>query len=229
MLKKLLILIIFLMIGFGSSDNNFSLAEKNTDLFKEIIGAAQGTVTEYGVKASYETEKDGEAYCLELLDKLGITGGSVNIAKDEKLYSIDFKNNEIKGYIESMSYDNHNVVTVNLVQIDTENKLSELKYKVQKAIGNQEKEVKYFEYLKARISNRDKLQVNSEITETLRKYNAVNINTIQIDNGYSTVAYTKRYPTMKNNGKLMDLNYAVCSYSSGNYVVIGTPVIITTY
>jgi hypothetical protein len=59
--------------------------------------------------------------------------------------------------------------------------------------------------------------------------NASNIGTVEIDNGYSTVAYTRKYPVMKNDGKWIDFNYAVCSYSSGNYVIIGTPVIITTY
>jgi hypothetical protein len=217
------------MISFNSSSYSRSLADREADLFKEVLNTAKGTVTEYGVKASFETNKKSEEYCLELLKRLEIASSSTNITKDDKLYCVDFNNNSIKGYIESMSYDNHNVVTLNIVQTDTENRLLELKKKVETAIGSQEKEIKSFQYLKAQISSQDKYQVNRDVATVLKKYNAVNLETVQLDNGYSTVAYTKKYFSMKNNGKLIDFNYAVCSYSSGNYIVIGTPVIVTTY
>jgi hypothetical protein len=229
MRKKILILFLFLMMGTGYFNNNSSYAGENLDFFKEIVRISEGKVMEYGVRASFDITEEKEAYCLELLQKLKVSSSEINIVKDEKFYSIEFDNNDLKGYIESTGYDNHNVVTVNIVQSDSEDRLSELKDKVTTAIGKDEKEIKFFDYLKARINNDDKAQVNREIAELLKNNNASNIDTIEIDNGFSTVAYTKRYPVMKNNGKWMDLNYAVCSYASGNYIIIGTPVIITTY
>jgi len=55
------------------------------------------------------------------------------------------------------------------------------------------------------------------------------IETVSINNGLSTVAYTKEYDEKVTNNKLIDFNYAVCNYSSGRYIIIGTPEIITTY
>jgi hypothetical protein len=218
-----------MMVSLGDFNSNLYLATKKPDFFREIVSLTEGKVVEYGVKANFQISEDGEDYCLELFKKLNIENADINVVKGEKFYSVEFNNNEFKGYIESTSYDNHNVVTLNIVQYDNEYRLLELKNRVSIAVGKDEKEVKYFDYLKAQVSKDSTEKVNRDIAELLKNNNASNIDTIKIDNGYSTVAYTKKYPVMKNNGKLMDLNYAVCSYSSGDYVIIGTPVIITTY
>lgn len=229
MKTKAFILLIFMMVSLGDFNSNLYLASKKPDFFREIVSLTEGKVVEYGVKANFLISEDGENYCLELFKKLNIENADINVVKDDKFYSVEFNNNEFKGYIESTSYDNHNVVTLNIVQYDNEYRLLELKNRVSIAVGKDEKEVKYFDYLKAQVNKDSTEKVNSDIAELLKNNNASNIDTIKIDNGYSTVAYTKKYPVMKNNGKLMDLNYAVCSYSSGDYVIIGTPVIITTY
>jgi hypothetical protein len=229
MRTKVLILCIFLMSAFGYFNSSYTLAANNVDFFKEIVEAAEGRVVEFGVKASFDVSEEKEAYCLELLKKLELNGADISVIKDDKFYCIEFSNSKIKGYIESTSYDNYNVVTLNIVQYDTQYRMPELKYRVSNAIGKDEKEVRYFDYLKAQISGGDKIRINRKIAGMLRKYNSSNIDTVEIDNGYSTVAYTKKYPVMMNNGKMMDLNYAVCSYSSGDYIIIGTPVIIPTY
>ncbi|MCM0649790.1 YwmB family TATA-box binding protein [Clostridium swellfunianum] len=229
MKTKAIILFIFIVIGFGYFNNSYLIGSKDVDFFNDIVNISGGKVKEFGVKASTETKEDPEEYCLSILEKLNISNSDINILKDNNVYSIEFTNNETKGYIESTSYDNHNVVTLNVVQYSNENKLSELKNKVGIALGKADKDIKYFDYLKAEIYKDDKTKVNKDIAEFLKQKNVSNIDTVKIDNGYSTVAYTKKYPVMKNNGKWMDFNYAVCSYSSGDYVIIGSPVIITTY
>jgi hypothetical protein len=90
--------------------------------------------------------------------------------------------------------------------------------------------------LKARIgensadeSIEDIYEVNEKIIKLLESHSTKNIETVNINNGLSTVAYTKNYDAMVNNNKLIDFNYAVCNYSSGSYIIIGTPEIIITY
>ena len=229
MKTKTFMLFLFMMVGFGYFNSSSSLTIESVDFFKEIVSVTEGNVTEFGVKANFEISEDGEIYCLKLLKGMNIENADINVVKEDRFYSVEFSNNELKGYIESTSYDNHNVVTLNVVQYDNGYRLSELKNRINIAVGKDEKEVKYFDYLKAQINKGDKEKVNSDIAKLLKNNNASNIDTIKIDNGYSTVAYTKKYPVMKNNGKWMDLNYAVCSYFSGDYVIIGTPVIIKTY
>ena len=111
-----------------------------------------------------------------------------------------------------------------------------LKKDLSNSIGNRGKNIKYFQYLKAKIlvSSTDSgvsdiYNINKTIINMLKTHGTENIETVSINNGLSTIAYTKKYENKVNNNKLIDLNYAVCNYSSGRYIIIGTPEIITTY
>jgi hypothetical protein len=228
-MKNKVFIIIVLIMSFVFPNNKAYFAQRNIDLFNEIIENTDSQILEYGVRVSLGINEDGEEYCLDILRKLQVGNANINVVKQEKIYCVEFSNKELKGYIESSSYDNHNVVIMNITQINSENKLSELKDKIKSALGETDKEAKYFQYLKAKVNNNDKFKVNEDIKNILKEYKAVNIDTVKIENGYSTVAYTKKYSAMKNNGKWMDFNYAVCSYDSGDYIILGTPIIITTY
>jgi hypothetical protein len=216
-------------MSFGQYTNNLSLAKQNSDLFNEVITLTSGRTLEYGIKVSFEIKQDPEIYCLDLLNKMELDKGEVNVSRDGSIYSIEFTNSGLKGYIENISYDNHNVVTISLVEKNSENRLSELEDKIYSVIERRGSEVESFRYLKVKIDDDDIRKVNGNINSFLKKQGAINIDTVNLENGYSTVAYTKRYTSIKNNGRLIDLNYAVCRYSSGSYLIIGTPVITINY
>lgn len=228
-MKNKIIILIFLVIISLFNYKSFSLTKKNTNLINEVLSSVQGNTVEYGIRATFEINDNGEKYCLELLKKLNLTDNDINIVKSDKFYSLDFNKNETKGYIEYSSYDNHNVVTINMIKVDNMNRLEEFKETIEKAINKTEKDVKYFQFLKAKVIENDKLKLNNKIIEVLKTEKAENIYSVQFNNGISTVAYTKQFDAMKNNGKLMDFNFSLCSYSSGNYLIIGTPIIIEAY
>ena len=46
---------------------------------------------------------------------------------------------------------------------------------------------------------------NKEILKLLKEHGTTNINTISLENGYSTTAYTRRYDSIESNGKKMIL------------------------
>jgi len=228
-LKNKIIILIFLCIISLSNFNNLSFAKKNPDIFNKIIETANGSIVEYGIRAKFEIDEAGEKYCLNLLNKLNLSSCNINIVKDDKFYSMEFSSDEVNGYIEYSDYDNHNVVSLNIVRTDNVNKLDELKNTIDIAINKNKKDVKYFQYLKAKAAERDTEKLNNEIINILMAENTRNISTVQLKNGISTVAYTKQFSPIKDNGKLVDLNYAVCSYGAGNYLIIGTPIIIEAY
>jgi hypothetical protein len=149
--------------------------------------------------------------------------------KSKKAHYQEFGKDNLKGYIETIHYENHNIVTINLVKKDDKNSLKELKDKLEQCLNNKKVNVKYFMYLKSKMKDDNIQYANKNIVKLLKYYGAVNINTVSLQNGYSTTAYTKRYEPIESNGKKMDFNYAVCKYSSGNYIIIGTPEIIVTY
>lgn len=229
MRKKLFIFLLTIIISFGGFSGNFSYAKKDIDLFNGVLNLTQAAVAEYGIKATFTVEEGGENYCLNLFKKLNLAVKTINIAKDSNMYCLEFNNEYLDGYIESMSYENYNIITINILRKSQYTGFSQLKELIEKSVREKQKDIKYFQYVKAKISSSNLSKVNNNIIAFLKDNDATNVDTIDLGSGYSTVAYTKRYPSIVDDGKKIDFNYAVCGYSSGNYLIIGTPVIITSY
>lgn len=224
--KITMIIIIFLGILYLNS--YFPQAKENTNLFNDIINCAEGNVVEYGLKTSFETKDDGEKTCLSILKDLD-NKFDIQVSKENNIYSVDFENDVTNGYIESVAEGKHNTITINISKKDSANNLLQLKNRVEAIIEKRNVNHKYFEYVKAKISDSDLLGVNSKVTDLLKNNNCKNIQTISINNGYSTTAYTRQFENKLFEYGNSDLNYAVCKYTSGNYIIIGTPIIIETY
>jgi hypothetical protein len=229
--KEIRVLILLgLMINLLFINSNAYPQDTNIDVFQNVLDKTNSQVEEFGVKTSFEIDGNGEETCVDILKDIGIyEKSSVNVMKNNEMYCLQFNNDDTSGYIESINFDNHNVVTVNISKKNNTNGLKELKKRIEDATKNRSKNMKFFQYVKAKLPYSDISNVNKDVVSILRKDKAENIDTVKINNGYSTVAYTKSYEPIKNNGKFMDFNFAVCRYSSGNYLIIGTPVITTNY
>ncbi|MBZ9633008.1 YwmB family TATA-box binding protein [Clostridium sp. FP1] len=215
-----------------------SNAQEKVNLFDEILVQTKSKTVEYGLKASFKTGEDQKTVCNYLIKNLQFDNSEIksNKYENEDSYCINFSNENIKGYIEALKHNNENVITISISKIDNENGLESLKNKISHAIPSRGENIQYFQYLKAKILesniselNEDTYAVNKRIIKILKSHGTCNIETVNINNGLSTIAYTKQYGSMVNNNKLIDFNYAVCNYSSGRYIIIGTPEIITTY
>lgn len=227
--KKILLILLIILAIMGYSENKHLLASKGINIFDEAIKITEAIPSESGIKVIFQEDKVTEEYYLNILEKLNMGSFSTSVSKDEETSCLEFRNDTITGYIESMRYDNHNVVTIEICVKSKESMQSELKNKVVSAIGKSENKITIYEYLKAKVLNRDLNKVNNDMTTLLKRLKAVNIDTVEIENGYSTVANTKRYSSIETNEKSIDFNYAVCRYDTGNYIIMGTPVIMTTY
>lgn len=229
MRNKLFILSLTLIMLFGGSNESYSFQGKNVNVFNEIVTELQGNIEEYGLRTVIHTKEESEAYCLELLKKLNIKEAVTSITKEDSVYSIEFNGDDTYGYIENMNYDNYNVVTINIAKKANINGIDDLKELIERALGENHREAKYFQYLKAQFSNKDIYKANESIETLLKQYGASDIETVEIENGYSSTAYTGKYPPVKTGGRHIDFNYALCSYTSGSYVIIGTPIITAAY
>jgi len=220
-------LLIFTIIALMTG---FSLEKKSSNLFDDILKRTNSNTIEYGITAKFTTYENREDICSDILKNLDFDKGwNTNVLKNKEAYCVEFGENSVKGYIETMHYENHSIVTINIVKKDNKNSLGELKNKLQQCLSHKNITVEYFMYLKAKMPNDNIDFTNAEILKLLKEYGASNINTIPLQNGYSTTAYTKKYDSMESNGEKIDFNYAVCKYSSGSYIIIGTPELIITY
>jgi len=239
-LKSIFLLTAMTLFILTNFTDRVSYETNKWDVFEGILQETQGKVVQCEVKTSFELANNNQPnICLQLLKELENSRGaeaSTNIIKDESSYSLEFKIKDISGYIESNNNNNLNTVIIDIQQKCGENQLGNINEIINtliyKAINNRHIELsnkQTFNFLKAELPVVDIHAVNNKVIKLLEKHNSENVNTIDINNGYSTVAYTGRNEYILNQGKKMDVNYAICKYSSSNYLVIGTPILITTY
>ena len=229
MFYMMLMMCLFLIIN-GKILYAKILYAKETELMDEIINKTGSIVVEYGVRASYVTNNLEINTLKDTLKTLGYyDSDSMDISVKEGIYTIDFIKGNTYGFIESANDNNQSYITIDVKEESTINNINILKQNIEGAIDKKHRNVKYYLHLKSKIKENNLSKVNNEIKKVLKGRGARDMDTVEINKGFSTVAYTNKYETIKNNGRLIDFNYAVKSYNSGNYIIIGTPTIKETY
>ncbi|WP_205694153.1 hypothetical protein [Clostridium sp. JN-9] len=219
-------IIIFLFINM----NSHSFASNKGDLIDSMVKSCNGNIQEYGIRFSFNANGNGEEICSSILKKINPNIKDIdNVVRNDKLYCIEIKSNIINGYIESINYDNYNVVTVNLTKKDNVNNLTDFKKDISSALSKDYNVNTYFMYIKFKVDSQDLEHINEKLGVVIKEHGGTDIQTVQLENGFSSTAYTGRYSPIKSAGRSIDLNYAVCKYPSGIDVIIGTPEILTSY
>ncbi|MEA4825869.1 MAG: hypothetical protein VB130_04440 [Clostridium sp.] len=220
--------IIFLLMTIAVLLNyKISYAYKNIDLFQEVLSETKGQVVEYGLKTRFKSKINGQELVNYFVNEINANiSTKVKSYRGKNSYIINFKDINSEGFIEVIDDE----VIVQIIKKDETNNLESLRENIERIISPiSENKNTYYKYLKAQLPNSDLLSLNKEILELLKSKGADNIHSVEISNGYSNSLYTKIYKPKNNNGELMDLNFALCNYSSGNYIIIGTPEIFITY
>ena len=241
-LKITFLLLVIVMVVLINFNDRVSYGANKWDVFESMLQETQGKVVQCEVTTSFNLTNDKERdidVCLELQKQLEWTkgkGASINITKGKSNYTIEFQKQNINGYVESTFYNNYNTITIDIIQNCQKNQIENINDIIDSAINKvsnnrhmQLSNKQTFKFIKAKVPCTDIHELNNKVIQLLKKHNSVNINTIDLNNDCSTVAYTGSSEYMLDQGKKMDLNYAICKYSSGNYVVIGTPIIVTPY
>ncbi|APC38790.1 YwmB family TATA-box binding protein [Clostridium estertheticum] len=236
--KGITLLCIVLSMAIMQINIRLTSAHENLNLFDEILIQTKSKTVEYGLKTCFETQEDSKEICNYLISKLNLDNKKTILTRTENkdYYNVDFSSENANGYVEALKYKNKSLITINISNVSNENGLAFLKNNVSASIGSRGKNIKYFQYLKAKVEETSENGgenntnvINRKIIKILKSCGTENIETVNLNNGLSTMAYTRKFDEKVINNKLIDFNYAVCSYSSGKYIIIGTPEIITTY
>ncbi|KGM93833.1 hypothetical protein FDC62_03495 [Clostridium botulinum] len=208
-----------------------SYAYKNIDYFEKFINTTGSKVIEYGVNTKFQTSINGQELVSYFKDKIPIIGYiKLSTYENKGNYHMEIKNPNVKGYILIQNVKEKSYISINIIKTDNTNKLSQLQSQVKELKeGLSKDEGIYYQYLKAKLPGNDLVKLNNNLIYLLKNTGAINIDSVEINDGFSTCAYTTQYKPKSNNGKLMDFNYALSNYSSGAYITIATPEIITTY
>lgn len=83
-------------------------------------------------------------------------------------------------------------------------------------------DIKVSKNIKAKLNNKVNIEVLKNESEKHLKNNGYNINSIRLNNGFST-------KVSRGGNTEPDFYYSLCKYNSGNYIVIGDPEIFISY
>lgn len=204
-IKNFFIYIIIFSINLsGVSSNNL----ENISFYQlENFLINKTEFNENGVKLQYNIESNKD---YELNRILGLMSDKYKIENINNKYHFYLKSNNT---IEIKIWEEDNITFVESFIINKNKCMSteDLKRELDNILSSKVRNKRYFKYYKGEISNTDNFDIdNIELKKELLK----------IENGYVGKE------TLKNGEKL---SYGIMKYNTGVYLVIGTPVIFTTY
>ena len=204
-IKNFFIYIIIFSINLsGVSSNNL----ENISFYQlENFLINKTEFNENGVKLQYNIESNKD---YELNRILVLMSDKYKIENINNKYHFYLKSNNT---IEIKIWEEDNITFVESFIINKNKCMSteDLKRELDNILSSKVRNKRYFKYYKGEISNTDNFYIdNIELKKELLK----------IENGYVGKE------TLKNGEKL---SYGIMKYNTGVYLVIGTPVIFTTY
>ncbi|MBC8062633.1 MAG: YwmB family TATA-box binding protein [Clostridiaceae bacterium] len=220
-----LLILIFSLFIYGDKCK----ATKNIDIFNELLEITNGEIVEIGLKVEYKTNNDGETECRKLLSNLNLDLASKVVVNNEQDFCVKFTKENFSGYIESMLSEGDERMVINVIKKTKENDLKDMEKEIRLAVEDKAVKMKLYKYVKGKLEDHDLTSINDKLLKEIKAEGACNVDSLRISNGYSIVANTNRFNPEISGGKLIDLNCILCNYSSGNYILIGTPEIIASY
>lgn len=214
------------------SNYRISYANRKVDVIGNVLDYTESEIIEYGVEENFKC-KDRNIYIEELINLISanLNDYSTKVKDTEEIYSIDFLSSDGSGFINVIPYEDGFLYRISILKYDNETKICDLDKQLKEFTGNFDIEnARYYFYAKAKLDKNTVLNsYNNKVVNLLKTFGTSDIKTISINNGFSTTANTHQYSSKKDNGRIIDFNFAVCSYSSGNYLIVGTPEITKTY
>ncbi len=206
------ILLSFLNIGaisndLGNTKNSFDTLETNTKNISEF--------EENGVKLQYRTKDNIEKEISRIKEYLVYnTNGSLREINKNQIEVIN-KNFNIS--IKMWYEDKYTYVEITLINENSQYSTVDLKNILQKSENEKSESAQYFLYYEGKIKD---LNNNYSINELANYNNIQKVNILNINNGYTGTGY------LSNGNKT---NFSLINYNTGSHIIIGMPIIFTTY
>lgn len=227
--KAVIVLILTLIILVINS--SFIYVQGQVDMFEKLLSNSNIEVSEYSVTATFNSDSQGMDACKEIIRKASTTLGEMEYTLNDKdeFSNIIFSNEIYKGSITSTPYKDKNIVVITVIKKEKENRTKELKSKLSEILSHVNSRITYSQCIKGKILNNNLDEVNNFVMNELEQSKAKNINKAKLYNGYSIICNTNLYDSKKVGTMDVDFHCAVVKYSSGCYLVMGTPEITLDY
>lgn len=223
--KKKFVVILFILLIVINFKVLRTSAETSENYLSNALKNTNSTVKEIGLNINYKINGDGKKACKMWLKDMNLCSKSIE-ADSKKKYFVDFADKDMSGYIESVKENNHYDISIYVKLLTDKNNMDKLKRKVTKTINCKST---CYTYIKAKSEMKNINEIAYKMQSYFVKNGAENLKNTKINNILSTTMYTGKYDYVFDGTKKVDLNYAVCKYNDGNYIIIGTPILNINY
>jgi hypothetical protein len=226
-ISLLLFLVYIITIPFVINVNK-AYAEHGTDYYGLILKEMNGEVVEYGLKTVFIADTNGETECEKLIYALKIDfDNNINFqySEDDSEYSIDFNSLDFSGYIQYDKAEKN--ITIYMLEHKSNLDFQKIENIIKKT--ERKNEIDFYQYAKVKLPDNDQGKIKDKLINLLKKQCAKNIQETNLGKSVCITALTGNYKAVKAGDSIIDLNCAVCNYNSGNYLIIGTPIIYESY
>lgn len=223
--KKIFVVILLVILIVTNFKGLRTSAEISENYLSSALKNTNSTIEEIGLNIKYKINSNGKKECKMWLKDMNFGNKSTEVDSKKK-YFVNFADKNMSGYIESVKENNYYDISIYVKLLTNKNNIIKLKRKVTKAINHKST---CYTYIKAKSKMKNINQISYKMQDYFVKNGAENLNNTRIKNILSTTMYTGKYDYIFDGTKKVDLNYAVCKYNDGNYIIMGTPILNINY
>lgn len=207
-------LVIFILLSFFNigavSDGHIQGCSFN-DL--ESVFMNKSEFIENGFKVQYKTKNNIEDE-RERIKKYLISNFKSDYKAAEE-NNIDFDNDYLQMNVQLWNDEIYTYTAITVVNDNINYKTEDLACMIEKLMTDDSEEVQCYKYYKGKILSDKECEYTEDICNHIYK-----ANTLRLNNGYTGSGYCS-------DGE--KINFAISNYNTGAYIIIGTPIIFTTY
>ncbi|NFO03934.1 hypothetical protein JW813_02360 [Clostridium botulinum] len=207
---SLFVLILFLFFNMAVISAKDINNESFYNLENSIVN--ESYFEENGLKVQFKINKNINSEQIFLKEYLIYELKGKYTKVDDKSFNVSSE--DIKACINLWEADNYTYVEINLINTNSKYNTKHLEEIVENITKNKVEDVQIFLYYKGRIDNDKSLNDFNDLTSL------TNLNMLSISNGYTGTGISELGEKM---------NFALVSYNDRSYIIIGTPIIFTTY
>jgi hypothetical protein len=145
------------------------------------------------------------------------------------IYCREFQKGKTSGYVESIKDNTNTKIEIFIRDANPKDNINNIEDKVSNIIEVNGYNISVHKYMKVKSSIKNRQLIQNKIVKYLKNIGTENIDTVKINEGFSTVGYTKQYVPISDDGKNIDFNFAVIKESNKNFIILGTPIIDISY
>lgn len=219
-MRKTSLMLTFLII--------FSLIICQGQIYKEVelyksIDSNMCKIQESGLRLEYSTTKNFEQAIQEInlliIENFNLDLGSMGVTNN--FYNTEINAEGFKLKILVNEENNYNRVQIEFISKTEFMDIENMKKVLDNLLDNTTNNSRYFSYVKGKIeSNNELAQYERELINLIGSSKIQRNNTLLINRGVTgSIVLKDGY----------ELNYSIMKYDEDTYLIIGTPVIFTTY